>query len=841
MRKTLILSLFTLLFSGALMGQDRIINSFETAAEVDTFYWNNLEISDNADTLKSFTKLSHVNDPVADGDSALQVNYSAHNIETYGGYAKLEHMAPDSQVYDFSNYDSISFMYYVVTPPDDNSTGAIELRFELYDVSDVPDTTSDAGQMEFYYSFHKDALEAEPGWNTITIPLVDIRARPDLSSDDGEAFNRTGWAGIEGNDKLDKDKIKGFAWEFSIAGAGEDDYREGTIVFDKLALKGPVSNPVIFFNGKDFATGVGTAVFSGSSFIVEEGASEDGQTNAIKWSCSGEWAGFQMVLDEAKDMSFAWPTDSLRFKIKVPAGTENFRVWFEDDLDPAGKSYYSFDPAVWNWDGTWKQVVLSIKDDVNTPDSNPADSSQIKQLIFMTEAGFGAADIYIDNVWTGNPIIDVIAPVAPQGVSGVATAGQNYNLVIWQDIPGEEGESYNVYASTSPITDIAADGVYAIAEKVGGDTQSATHYLLAPGESASVSWYYAVNCVDAFGNIGPITATDAATTNDAKAIGYISMDVPEVTIDGDLSEWENSNMTPFRLNVETAYVTNAATGGGFDDVDDLDATIYIAVDNDYLYFAGDIVDDVYSFSGGNWWEQDAMEFFIGLYEHPNVKHNSQQRGAEPDYKFVFHEGRMFFDNSNFSDAGGEIYDEDSTNYFFEEFGGADYAFEAKISLDSIVFGGDTRFTPVEGMKVPFTMSIKDNDGGDNGYLGFSPLDTDNAYQTNKVWLHTFVGTAGIVSIGDDGYDVVREYALHGNYPNPFNPSTTITFTLAQATNIKLEIFNALGQKVQTLVNGQQKAGYHEVLFNAENLASGMYFYRLKADNFSQVRKMMLVK
>jgi hypothetical protein len=84
MRKTLILSLFTLLFSGALMGQDRIINSFETAAEVDTFYWNNLEISDNADTLKSFIKLSHVNDPVADGDSALQVNYSAHNIESYG-------------------------------------------------------------------------------------------------------------------------------------------------------------------------------------------------------------------------------------------------------------------------------------------------------------------------------------------------------------------------------------------------------------------------------------------------------------------------------------------------------------------------------------------------------------------------------------------------------------------------------------------------------------------------------------------------------------------------------------------------------------------------------------
>jgi hypothetical protein len=267
MRKTLILSLFTLLFSGALMGQDRIINSFETAAEVDTFYWNNLEISDNADTLKSFIKLSHVNDPVADGDSALQVNYSAHNIESWGGYAKLEHMAPDSQVYDFSNYDSISFMYYALTPPDDNSTQAIHLRFELYDVSDVSDTTRDAQQTEFYYSFHYGALEADPGWNTITIPLVDGRGNPDLDEWNGGAFNRTGWAGIEGNDQLDKDKIKGFAWEFSIAGAGEDDYREGTIVFDKLALKGPVSNPVISLTVRILVPALSVAVFRAQRLV----------------------------------------------------------------------------------------------------------------------------------------------------------------------------------------------------------------------------------------------------------------------------------------------------------------------------------------------------------------------------------------------------------------------------------------------------------------------------------------------------------------------------------------------------------------------------------------------
>jgi hypothetical protein len=87
-----------------------------------------------------------------------------------------------------------------------------------------------------------------------------------------------------------------------------------------------------------------------------------------------------------------------------------------------------------------------------------------------------------------------------------------------------------------------------------------------------------------------------------------------------------------------------------------------------------------------------------------------------------------------------------------------------------------------------------------------------------------------------------EYELSQNYPNPFNPSSKIQFALPIGGNVTLKVFNLLGQEVQILINNQViPAGRHEVIFNASNLPSGIYFYRLHTDNFSQVKKMMLLK
>ena len=86
-----------------------------------------------------------------------------------------------------------------------------------------------------------------------------------------------------------------------------------------------------------------------------------------------------------------------------------------------------------------------------------------------------------------------------------------------------------------------------------------------------------------------------------------------------------------------------------------------------------------------------------------------------------------------------------------------------------------------------------------------------------------------------------QYELHQNYPNPFNPATTIRFSLPEAGNVKLTLFNILGQEIRTLVNEYRESGVHTINFEANNLKSGMYIYKIEAGSFKQSRKMILVK
>jgi hypothetical protein len=86
-----------------------------------------------------------------------------------------------------------------------------------------------------------------------------------------------------------------------------------------------------------------------------------------------------------------------------------------------------------------------------------------------------------------------------------------------------------------------------------------------------------------------------------------------------------------------------------------------------------------------------------------------------------------------------------------------------------------------------------------------------------------------------------EFSLSQNYPNPFNPSTKISFTLPKASNVTLKVYNILGQEVATIFQGFQNAGKYTATFEGVNLASGIYFYSLHADNFTMTKKMILMK
>ena len=105
-----------------------------------------------------------------------------------------------------------------------------------------------------------------------------------------------------------------------------------------------------------------------------------------------------------------------------------------------------------------------------------------------------------------------------------------------------------------------------------------------------------------------------------------------------------------------------------------------------------------------------------------------------------------------------------------------------------------------------------------------------------------IGDATVQKLMVTGELIPTVYALEQNYPNPFNPSTVIEFSLPEdVSNVKLSIYNALGEKVAELVNTALTAGKYQYQWNAKNVATGMYIYELRTDKFVSVKKMLLLK
>jgi hypothetical protein len=100
---------------------------------------------------------------------------------------------------------------------------------------------------------------------------------------------------------------------------------------------------------------------------------------------------------------------------------------------------------------------------------------------------------------------------------------------------------------------------------------------------------------------------------------------------------------------------------------------------------------------------------------------------------------------------------------------------------------------------------------------------------------------GLSSIDWNFEDLPTKFALYTNYPNPFNPNTTIQYDIPKASQVTLVIYNVLGQKVRELIKSYQEAGRYSVNFDAGNLPSGLYIYRLQAGYFTSIKKMILLK
>jgi len=123
----------------------------------------------------------------------------------------------------------------------------------------------------------------------------------------------------------------------------------------------------------------------------------------------------------------------------------------------------------------------------------------------------------------------------------------------------------------------------------------------------------------------------------------------------------------------------------------------------------------------------------------------------------------------------------------------------------------------------------------NGWVVGYGRDNFSNYQASI--LHTQTG--GITFIDD--IDKVKGFELYQNYPNPFNPSTKIQFVINKRELVSLKVHDLLGNEIDVLVNEEKDPGIYEVEFNAKDLSSGVYFFKMKAGNFSKTKKILLMK
>lgn len=118
---------------------------------------------------------------------------------------------------------------------------------------------------------------------------------------------------------------------------------------------------------------------------------------------------------------------------------------------------------------------------------------------------------------------------------------------------------------------------------------------------------------------------------------------------------------------------------------------------------------------------------------------------------------------------------------------------------------------------------------------------DGAERPALQWLREYLDTTDVTVSVNITEGLPQSFKLYNNYPNPFNPSTQIQYSIPRNGHVLLKIYNLLGQEVATLFEGTQNSGTYTATFDGSKFSSGVYFYRLQADKFVETKKLMLMK
>jgi hypothetical protein len=601
-------------------------------------------------------------------------------------------------------------------------------------------------------------------------------------------------------------------------------------------------------------------------------------------------SGSGQVLQGTLDFSFGEKADLQRTGIKLVNSTMIGGVNVTDtlkeiDMDvyipgdiPAGVSVnfvYQINNGSWPWvskdyiisdssglaPGKWTTMRWVLAD-YATGDLAGLDwtsAGDVHVQFYVSPAPAYTGNVYFDNltlVGVHTPVGAVLPVELSSAVADTTILGTgkvvDYIRLDWIDNTYASA-TYNLYVSDKAITNAtpsAAEGVSLFAPGIPGGLQ---RYALRPysSDGSTATYYFAVTSVDPRSGLETVTEgksrkgpVEIKTTPTFK-IQYVSDFANSFVLDG-----LDDEFVPYKGNQIKAEAVNGRTAGWTDESTDISFKTTLVIDDKYLYISADVTDDDVNIdSTMQAWQGDAIEFFMGFYDESKIKvwHGKNFQHANGDWRFAFTSlGQQALDGG--AGSANAIPGCEATSY--TKFTGDGYICEARIALDSLA--ANHSFGQVyNGLVMPFRIDCNDHDAtkGDAGRgaqcgvggcpTGSAAIDLDQDWLRPHGW-----GWAEIVGAPTavEQTDLLpKVFKLYNNYPNPFNPTTTIRYDLAKETQVTLKVYDITGQEVMTLVNQKQKAGTYNLQFNGSALASGIYMYRIITSEYVKTNKMILIK
>ncbi len=577
----------------------------------------------------------------------------------------------------------------------------------------------------------------------------------------------------------------------------------------------------------------------------------------------------------------------MAFKVWVPTDfpDENYiRIVGQDRTnwaDGAVQDYYGSDLVK----GEWNEIYLDILRAYQT------DSTQ---FIPYTSGGFGRVWIgfYDNTTFTGSIYMDdiIFCQPAPPATADLlsppitVTAGVDtivdpytgetlyFNAIEFTELAADIGETYSLYYSESgKITDVTAPGVIQISKNIprgtgtGGVGRYNHRIFTADGGQKTVYYAMTVTGIEGGGVVEKPVIDGTSNSGAMTAKTSILHEIPFVenfdfVPDAYLDEFEDLATTFTRCALKTESTgelhgpewTTAST--------DLNFVGYIVMDNENLYVGMDVVDDNPS-GDGQCWEGDGFDVYGGLYDTSGLtsywRGDDAQRGG--DLGGAYRIGAAI--NAAVSDrlqvGGWEPWQPDGLEYVQEIFADG-YIVEFKIPYADMDSYFNSSFVPTDGMLIPLKIDINDNDGAEDNpggannrslqcHFGDTPANA-NSYCRAETWTASMLLTSTPMTVAVEApeHAVPYTFALDRNFPNPFNPSTTLKYQVAHATGVKIVVYDLLGKTVRTLVDARKQVGSHEVEWNGTNdaglqVSSGVYFARMVTPEYTKIQKMMLLK